>query len=318
MRYFLKKFISLIITLLLVSFLAFLTFQIIPGDPVTKLLGTEYTEEMAAQLRAQMGLDAPFLVRYARWLGGFVTGNLGTSYSYSVPVTSLLGDKLPVTGLLSALAFLLVAGISIPLGIWLAAHEDSVLDKIFTALNQIAMSIPPFFLGIMMTLVLGLLLHLFTPGNYVSYTKDFGACLYYLLFPATAIAIPKIAMTVKLFKSSTHAEYRRDYVRTALSRGSTRRRALYTHVLRNAVIPVVTFLALTIPDIVAGSIIIEQVFTVPGLGRLLVSSISNRDFPVVCAIVMLVATLVILMNFLADILYRVIDPRIRIDQEAAK
>ncbi len=318
MRYFLKKFISLIITLLLVSFLAFLTFQIIPGDPVTKLLGTEYTEEMAAQLRAQMGLDAPFLVRYARWLGGFVTGNFGTSYSYSVPVTSLLGDKLPVTGLLSALAFLLVAGISVPLGIWLAAHEDSVLDKIFTALNQIAMSIPPFFLGIMMTLVLGLLLHLFTPGNYVSYTKDFGACLYYLLFPATAIAIPKIAMTVKLFKSSIHAEYRRDYVRTALSRGSTRRRALYTHVLRNAVIPVVTFLALTIPDIVAGSIIIEQVFTVPGLGRLLVSSISNRDFPVVCAIVMLVATLVILMNFLADILYRVIDPRIRIDQEAAK
>lgn len=318
MRYFLKKFISLIITLLLVSFLAFLTFQIIPGDPVTKLLGTEYTEEMAAQLRAQLGLDAPFFVRYARWLGGFATGDFGTSYSYSVPVASLLGDKLPVTGLLSALAFLLVVGVSIPLGIWIASHEDSVLDRIFTALNQIAMSIPPFFLGIMMTLVLGLILHLFTPGNYVSYTKDFGACLYYLLFPAIAIAIPKIAMTVKLLKSSIHAEYRRDYVRTALSRGSTRRRALYTHVLRNAVIPVVTFLALTIPEIVAGSIIIEQVFTVPGLGRLLISSISNRDFPVVCAIVMLVAALVILMNFLADILYRVIDPRIRIDQEAEK
>lgn len=318
MRYFLKKSISLIITLLLVSFLAFLTFQIIPGDPVTKLLGTEYTEEMAAQLRAQLGLDAPFFVRYLRWLGGFVTGDFGTSYSYGVPVITLLGDKLPVTGLLSALAFLIVVGVSIPLGIWIAAHEDSVFDKIFTALNQIAMSIPPFFLGIMITLVLGLVLHLFTPGNYVSYAKDFGASLYYLLFPAIAIAIPKIAMTVKLFKSSIHAENRRDYVRTALSRGSTRRRALYTHVLRNALIPVVTFLALTIPEIVAGSIIIEQVFTVPGLGRLLISSISNRDFPVVCAIVMLIAALVILMNFLADILYRVIDPRIRIDQEAER
>ncbi len=145
MRYFFKKFISLIITLLLVSFLAFLTFQIIPGDPVTKLLGTEYTEEMAAQLRAQLGLDAPFFLRYVRWLGAFVTGDFGTSYSYSIPVASLLGDKLPVTGLLSALAFLLVVGISIPLGIWLASHEDSLMDKIFTALNQIAMSIPPLF-----------------------------------------------------------------------------------------------------------------------------------------------------------------------------
>ena len=318
MRYFLKKFISLIITLLLVSFLAFLTFQIIPGDPVTKLLGTEYTEEMAAALRAQLGLDAPFLLRYVRWLGGFVTGNFGTSYSYNVPVTSLLADKLPVTGLLSALSFLLVVCISIPLGIWLSAHEDSLADRFFTMLNQIAMSIPPFFLGIMMTLVLGLVLHLFTPGNYISYTKDFGACLSYLLFPAIAIAIPKIAMTVKLLKSSICVEYRRDYVRTALSRGSTRRRVLYTHVLRNAMIPVVTFLALTIPEIVAGSIIIEQVFTVPGLGRLLVSSILNRDFPVVCAIVMLIAALVSLMNFLADILYRIIDPRIRIDQEASK
>ena len=318
MRYFFKKFISLIITLLLVSFLAFLTFQIIPGDPVTKLLGTEYTEEMAAQLRAQLGLDAPFFLRYVRWLGAFVTGDFGTSYSYSIPVASLLGDKLPVTGLLSALAFLLVVGISIPLGIWLASHEDSLMDKIFTALNQIAMSIPPFFLGIMMTLVLGLTFKLFTPNHYISYTVDFGASLYYLLFPAVAIAIPKIAMTVKLLKSSIHAEYRRDYVRTAISRGSTRRRVLYTHVLRNAIIPVVTFLALTIPEIVAGSIIIEQVFTIPGLGRLLISSILNRDFPVVCAIVMLIAALVILMNFLADILYRVIDPRIRIDQETAK
>ena len=318
MRYFLKKFISLIITLLLVSFLAFLTFQIIPGDPVTKLLGTEYTEEMAAQLRAQLGLDAPFFIRYFQWLGGFVTGDFGMSYSYSIPVTSLLSDKLPVTGLLSALAFLLVVGISIPLGIWLAAHEDSWIDKVFTALNQIAMSIPPFFLGIMMTLVLGLTFKFFTPNNYISYTVNFWASLYYLLFPAIAIAIPKIAMTVKLLKNSIHVEYRRDYVRTAISRGSTRRRVLYTHVLRNAIIPVVTFLALTIPEIVAGSIIIEQVFTVPGLGRLLISSILNRDFPVVCAIVMLIAALVILMNFLADILYRVIDPRIRIDQEAVK
>ncbi len=318
MRYFFKKFISLIITLLLVSFLAFLTFQIIPGDPVTKLLGTEYTEEMAAQLRAQLGLDAPFFLRYVRWLGAFVTGDFGTSYSYSIPVASLLGDKLPVTGLLSALAFLLVVGISIPLGIWLASHEDSLMDKIFTALNQIAMSIRALFSGIMMTLVLGLTLKLFTPNHYISYTVDFGASLYYLLFPAVAIAIPKIAMTVKLLKSSIHAEYRRDYVRTAISRGSTRRRVLYTHVLRNAIIPVVTFLALTIPEIVAGSIIIEQVFTIPGLGRLLISSILNRDFPSGMRHCHVDCGARNPYEFFGGHALRVVDPRIRIDQEAAK
>lgn len=318
MRYILKKFFSLIITLLLVSFLAFLTFQIIPGDPVTKMLGTEYTEEMAAQLRAQLGLNAPFPVRYLRWLAAFFTGDFGSSYSYHMPVSQLIGDKLAVTSLLSAISFLLVVVVSIPLGTWLSSREDSATDRVMTALNQISMSIPPFYLGILMTLVLGLVLHLFTPGSFVSYEKDPGACLSYLVFPAIAIAIPKIAMTVKLLKSSFHTENRRDYVRTSLSRGNTPRRTLYAHTLRNAIIPVVTFLALTIPEIVAGSIIVEQVFTVPGLGRLLVSSISNRDFPVVCAIVMLVACLVILMNFLADLLCRVIDPRIRIDREDAR
>ena len=313
-----RKFSSLIMTLLLVSFLAFLAFQIIPGDPVTKMLGTEYTEEMAEALRDELGLSDPFFTRYFRWLGNFVTGDFGTSYSYRQPVRELLADKLPVTGMLSAMAFLLVVVLSIPLGIWLAAHDDSVPDRILTALNQISMSIPPFFLGILMTLILGQTLHLFMPGGYVSFRDDLGACLAYLLFPAIAIAIPKTAMTIKLLKSSIVSEFSRDYMRTALSRGNTRRRALYTHVLRNALIPVVTFLALAIPEIVAGSIIIEQVFTVPGLGKLLISSITNRDFPVVCAIVMLIAILVILMNFLADLLYRVIDPRIRVDREVRK
>ncbi|MBE6935959.1 MAG: ABC transporter permease [Ruminococcaceae bacterium] len=318
MHTFMKKIASLIMTLLLVSFLAFLTFQIIPGDPVTKMLGTEYTEEMAEKLRDEMGLNDPFFTRYFRWLGDFLTGDFGTSYSYRQPVGELLADKLPVTAMLSAMAFLLVVVLSIPLGIFLASHDDSIPDRILTALNQISMSIPPFFLGILMTLILGQTLHLFVPGGYVSFREDFGACLAYLLFPAIAIAIPKTAMTIKLLKSSIVSEFGRDYMRTALSRGNSRRRALYTHVLRNALIPVVTFLALAIPEIVAGSIIIEQVFTVPGLGKLLISSISNRDFPVVCAIVMLIAVLVILMNFLADLLYRVIDPRIRVDREVRK
>jgi ABC-type dipeptide/oligopeptide/nickel transport system permease component len=312
MPYILKKTLTLLITLLLVSFLAFLTFQIIPGDPVTKMLGTEYTPERAALLRAQFGLDAPFLVRYLRWLGGFVRGDMGLSYTYMTPVNELLIGKLSVTAMLSTLAFVFTVGIAVPFGIWLASRENTIFDRIFTVANQVTMSIPPFFLGIVMTLVLGLILHLFTPGAYVSYAENPGASLYYLIFPAIAIAVPKIAMTVKLLKSSIGAEYRRDYFRTALSRGNTRRAALYTHALRNAATPVITFLAMTVAEIAAGSIVVEQVFTVPGLGRLLVSSIQGRDFPVVCAIVMLVAALVIIMNFLADILCRIVDPRLKL------
>ncbi len=312
MKYILKKIVSLIIILLIVSLLAFLAFQVIPGDPTTKILGTEYTPERAAALREAMGLNRPVLVRYGEWLKNFLMGDFGTSYSYSMSVKEMLAGKLPITFTLTAISFAIITVISIPLGIFLAKHEGTWLDKVFTTLNQTIMSIPPFFIGIVLSYIFSIVLRVFVHGNFVSYTVDPVAFIKYLSFPAISIAIPRIAMTVKLLRSSIIGEMDKDYVRTAFSRGNSRDSVLYRHVLKNSIVPVVTFLAVTIADIVAGSIIIEQVFGIPGLGRLLVSSIFNRDFPVVQAIVVILAVLVVVINTLADIINQYIDPRIKL------
>ena len=312
MKYIAKKAVTMLVTLLVISILAFLAFEVLPGDPTTKLLGTEWTAERADVLRHELGLDVPLPLRYVRWLGGFFGGDLGVSYSYSQPVRTLLAGKLGITATLSLIAFLLVVLIAIPLSLLLARREGSILDRIFAAVTQVTMSIPPFFIGIIFTSVFGLALRLFVAGNFVSAEENFGGFLAYLFFPALSIALPKSAMTVKLLRSSILGELDEDYVRTAYSRGHSRASALRYHVLRNSIIPVITFLAVTIADIVAGSIIVEQVFIVPGLGRLLLLSISNRDYPVVLAIIMIISALVIFVNFLADVAYQLIDPRIRL------
>lgn len=310
--YLAKRILILIATLLLVTILAFLAFQVIPGDPVLSMLGTEYTPERAAALRDELGLNGPLLVRYFSWLGGFLTGDFGVSYSYSMTVAELIGPQLPVTLTLTIMAFALILIISFPLGLFTARHEGGILDRILTVVNQIAMSVPPFLLGILLTYVFGLILRLFTPGNYISYRESVSGFLGYMIFPAVAVAVPKIAMTVKLLRGSLLSELHSDYVRTAYSKGNTKKSVLYRHVLRNALIPVLTFLAMTIADIVAGSIIIEQVFAVPGMGRMLLQSISARDYPVVQAIIVIIAFVVVLANFAADLIYQVVDPRIEL------
>ena len=311
MKYIAKKAVAMLVTLLVISILAFLAFEVLPGDPTTKLLGTEWTAERAEALRSELGLDAPLPLRYLRWLGGFFGGDLGVSYSYSQPVRTLLAGKLGITAMLSLIAFLLVIVIAIPLALLLARKEGSLFDRAFSTITQVTMSIPPFFIGIVFTSVFGLALRLFVAGNFVSAQENFGAFLAYLFFPALSIALPKSAMTVKLLRSSILGELDEDYVRTAYSRGHSRKSALRYHVLRNSIIPVITFLAVTIADIVAGSIIVEQVFIVPGLGRLLLS-ISNRDYPVVLSIIMIISALVIFVNYLADVAYQLVDPRIRL------
>lgn len=312
MRYIVKKLAMLVVTLLLVSLVAFLAFQIIPGDPTTKLLGTSATPEKVAALREELGLNDPVYLRYLRWLGGFVTGDMGMSYNYKLPVAQLIGDKLPVTLTLSAMAFLLVLVISIPGGVWLAWQRGKFVDKLFGVINQLVMSIPPFFIGILFTFLFGLVLKLFTPGDFVSYTEDLGKFFVYLFFPALAIALPKSTMIIKLLRGNLLAEYGMDYARTAYSRGNDTAGVIRRHLLRNAMLPVVTFLASTLADIVAGSIIVEQVFAVSGLGRLLLCSIGNRDFPVVQAIVVIIACIVIVSNTLADIINQYLDPRLRL------
>ena len=316
MRYLGKKFITLIMTLFLVSVAAFLAFQIIPGDVVTSILGTEATPEREEQLREELGLNDPPVVRYFNWAADVLKGDLGVSYRYSknmnemMPVTELIGDKLPVTLWLAALSFLLIVVVSIPLGVLWAKSSSHFLDVSLGVATQTAMAIPSFFLGILITYVFGIVFRLFAPGGYVSYKQSFTGFIGYLLFPALSIAIPKIAMTARFLRNSMLTEFGADYVRTAYGKGCTKRRVMYGHVLRNAMMPVVTFLGMIIAEIVAGSIVIEQVFGLPGIGRLLISSINNRDFPVVEILILYITFVVIFVYFLVDILYRVIDPRI--------
>lgn len=312
MKYIIKKFFSMIVTLVVVSFCVFLAFNVIPGDPALRKLGTEASQELIEQTRQQMGLNDPLLIRYARWFTSFLHGDMGTSYNYNVPVAGMIIDKIPITLTMAIMSFLLTILVSIPLGITTAKHENGLLDKTITITNQIIMAIPPFFSGILITFIFGMIFKLFTPGGFVSYTENMSKFIRYLIFPSVAIALPKIAMTVKMLRSSLLDEAEKDYTRTAYSRGNNTSGVLYRHVLKNAMIPVITFLGMLLADMVAGSIVIEQVFSIPGISRILLASISNRDYPVVQAIIMGISAIVIVINLFVDIIYRIIDPRIEI------
>jgi len=332
-KYLVKKLITLIMTLFLVSVAAFLAFQIIPGDVVTSILGTEATPEREEQLREELGLNDPPVIRYFHWIKGVLQGDFGVSYRYSknmnemMPVAELIGDKLPVTLWLASISLVFIVVISLPLGVlWagLASGGENNgkyggnvggavchgLDAALGVMTQTTMAIPSFFLGILVTYVFGILLGAFAPGGYVSYRDNFAGFLGYLVFPAMSISLPKIAMTARFLRNSMLTELSSDYVRTAYSKGASKRRVMYGHVLRNAMMPVATFLGMIVAEIVAGSIVVEQVFGLPGIGRLLVSSISTRDFPVVEILILYITFVVIFVYFLVDILYRVIDPRI--------
>ncbi|MDY5613083.1 ABC transporter permease [Dysosmobacter sp.] len=312
MKYAAKRIAMLLLTMVIVSLLAFVAFDLISGDPATAMLGTEATPEKVAALREQLGLNRPLLVRYGEWLLGFFTGDLGVSYSYRQPVWDLIAPKVLVTLYLSGLTFVLIVAVSIPLGLRSARQSGGILDGGRTLMNQLCMAVPPFFTGILLSWLFSTLLKWFVHGRFPSLTEDFGGALKYLFFAALALAIPRIAMTVRMLRSTVQGEMRKDYVRTAISRGNDRGGVLYRHVLKNALVPVVTFLAQTMAEIVASSIVVEQVFAIPGLGRMLVSSISNRDYPTVQAIVVILAFWVVLAGTVADLINQRIDPRLRL------
>ena len=314
MKYLMKKLTTLIITLLLISFLSFAAFSVIPGDAALSKLGEEATEEQLMMMRKQLGLDDPLMVRYGRWLQDALHGDFGDSYQYeNSSVSELLATRLPVTVLLACIALVIIVICALPLGILCARFSGGWLDTLINQITQIIMAVPSFFLGILLTYIFGLILKFFQPGSFISPLDDLSGSIKYLLYPAVAVALPKIAMVVKFLRNSVMSELNKDYVRTARSKGNTENMLLYGHVLKNAMIPVVTYFAMVITDILAGSIVVEQVFSVQGMGRLLISSISTRDYPVVQAIVLYVTAVVVIINFIVDVLYQFIDPRVKKD-----
>lgn len=307
----LKRLFLLLVTMLLVSFLTFSAFSVVSGDPAQTMLGTEASAEQLAALRHQLGLDLPFLSRYLNWLSGFFTGDLGISYSYRQPVWGLIASKLGLTLLLSLMSFLLIAVISIPLGVFSYRWTGGIMDWPRTAFNQLCMAVPPFFTGILFSWLFGILLRLFTPGDFPGLSVNTGEALTHLFFGALCLAIPRIAMTVRMLRATVISEMNKAYVRTAISRGNDRRSVLTRHVLKNSLVSVITFLGQTLAELVGAGIVVEQVLGIPGLGRFLVSSISHRDYPVVQAIVVILAFWVVLAGILADVINISIDPRLR-------
>ena len=315
LQYFLKRTGMLLVTMLLVSLLTFLAFELVSGDPARSMLGTEATEAQVEALRHEMGLDRPFPLRYAQWLGGFFSGDLGTSYSYRQPVWDLIGGKLELSMWLCLMSFVLITLISIPLGVFSYRFTGGFADWPRTVFNQLCMAVPPFFTGILFSWCFGILLRVFTPGDFPGLQKDLAGSLRHLFFGAVCLAVPRIAMTVRMLRATVISEMNKAYVRTAISRGNDRRSVLGRHVLKNSMVSVVTFLGQTLAELVGAGIVVEQVLGIPGLGRFLVASIAHRDYPVVSAIVVILAFWVVLAGTAADLVNQAIDPRLRLAQE---
>lgn len=312
MVYILRRFILLIITVVLVSIITFGVFQVLPGDPVRTMLGTEADPTQIENLRSELGLDRPLHEQYLDWMKGLLTGELGDSIRFSMPVKDLLLARLPVTISLAAITLLFVFLISLPLGMFAARRQNQLSDLTLSTATQIGMAIPSFWLGMILILYIGLNIEFFKISGYIPWTTSIAGALSTLILPALTIAIPQIAVNFRYVRTAILEQVRMDYVRTIRSKGIVERIVMYKHVLKNAMIPILTVFGLITAEIVAGTIIVEQVFSLPGVGQLLITAINNRDFPLVQGIVMYITVAVVAINFIVDILYTVLDPRIRL------
>ncbi|WP_026907195.1 ABC transporter permease [Paucisalibacillus globulus] len=312
MAYFVRRIILLLVTVVLVSLITFAVFQIIPGDPIRIMLGPEADEARVETLEKQLGLDQPLPMQYVNWISGVFTGDLGDSIRFSRPVSELIADRLPVTLSLAFLSIAIVILIAISLGIYVAKRPNTLSDLVFSSVTQVGMAIPSFWLGMLLMLGLGMTFQFFSISGYVPWSESIIGALGSLLLPAITIAIPQIAISFRYIRNTILEQMQLDYVRTIRSKGITERVVMYKHVLRNAMIPILTVFGLIFAEVVAGTIIVEQVFGLPGFGSLLITSISYRDFPLVQGIVMYITIVVVIINFIIDILYAVLDPRIRL------
>jgi ABC-type dipeptide/oligopeptide/nickel transport system permease component len=309
-----RRILIALITLFLVSAFTFLAFNVVKGDPAELILGTEATDEQVASLRALMGLDKSLPERYFTWLGNFFTGKLGNSSRYrGEAISAMILDRLPVTCTLALLSFFFIVIISFPLALFSVKKEGGISDRIMNTFTAVTVSVPGFFLAVLFIWIFGILLRFFSPGAYVSRGENAVSFFVYMIFPALAIALPNAAVLIKFLRVSLFQQLRSDYVRTALSKGASFRIVLYRHALKNALVPAVTLLGMITADVFSGSIIIEQVFTIPGIGRLLIASIRSRDYLMVQTLVVYIAFIVILANTLVDIVIQIIDPRIRVN-----
>ncbi|AVO37803.1 ABC transporter permease [Pukyongiella litopenaei] len=311
MSYFLARRLGgFLLTLLAVSVIVFAVMNVLPGDPALTILGIESTEDARAALRERLGLDAPLAQRYLDWVAGALRGDFGQSYSFGVPVSELISERLPLTLSLAASGMALTVLLALTLGIAAASRHGRVGDWAIMLFSQLGIAIPAFWLSMLLVLLFAVKLRWLPPGGFPGWGEP-AAALKSLVLPTVALALVQSAVLARVTRSSALEVMRLDFVRTARASGLSRRRILWRHVLPNALIPVVTIVGLQFAGLVTGTIVIENVFYLPGLGRLLFQSIANRDLITVQALVMLFATIVVAANFLVDLAYLAIDPRLR-------
>ena len=289
--------------------------DVLPGNAAEVMLGASATPESVAALSARLGLDRPPVVRYVDWMKGLATGDLGTSIAYDTPISQLVGERLAVTVPLALMAMTLSAALAFTLGLFAAARHGKAGDVGVMAVSQIGIAIPNFWFAILLILVFSVKLRWFSAGGFPGWRAEdgggIGPALGALVLPAVALAVVQAAILARIVRSAVLDVLREDFVRTARAKGQTRRGVLWGHVLRNAMVPVITVMGLQFANLLAGTVIIEKVFTLPGLGLLVFQSIANRDLLVVRNVVMLLAATVVVINFVVDVLYVVIDPRLR-------
>jgi peptide/nickel transport system permease protein len=309
-----KRILILIATLLLVSGVIFIVLQVIPGDPAQIILGIQATPENLQELRHKLGLDQPLAIQYWNWLSALIRGDFGRSITYEVPISTLIASRLQVTVPLAIFAIFFAVIFSIPLGIYAAIHRNRPGDYGVMVFSQIGLAIPAFWAGILFILFFAVHLQWFSAGGVKSWTETPLGALKSLILPALSLGLIRAAVLARLTRSCMLEALGEDYIRTARSKGLAETMVVYKHALRNALIPVVTIVGLQMGELLAGAIVIENVFNLPGLGRLIFLAIGQRDLPVVQGVSLLIAFFIVIVNFGVDVIYGVVDPRIRVGE----
>ena len=310
--YFTKKLTILLLLLFLASVVIFAVLFVLPGDPAQIMLGINATPETLANLRAELGLDKPFWQQYGNWMVNLLSGRGSRSINYDVPVAELIVSRLWVTGPLALMAMVIAIFLSIPLGVYAARHYNRIGDVSVMGFTQLGLATPEFWLGILLMLLFAVKLGWFSAGGFPGWDASFWSSFKALVLPAVALGIIRAAILTRLTRSAMLDVLQEDYVETAWAKGLKEHVVIYRHALKNALIPVVTVTGLQLSQLIAGAIIIENVYYLPGLGRLVFQAIEQRDLPVVREIVLFMAAAVILVNFVVDLCYALLDPRIRV------
>lgn len=306
-----KRIAQIIPTLLLVSVLVFSLQQLMPGDPALLLAGEDRTPALVAQIRAELMLDRPIPVQYVHWLGRVVHGDLGRSWRLREPVLELIETKLPVTLQLAGMAFIIAVLIGVPAGVIAAVKRGTAWDYVVNVLGLAGLSTPTFWLGIMLILLVSVQLGWLPPSGYVPLAQNWLLSLQTTIMPAFVLGNVVAAILMRHTRSAMLTALQQDYVRTARAKGLRESVVVLRHALRNALVPVVTLGMLELGTLLSGAVLTEQVFSIPGFGKMIVDSVFNRDYPVVQGVVLVTATVYILLNLIADVLYVLINPRLR-------